>query len=110
MSDQPSTQSSVRETITRADLIAITDAASEGCVESTRAKMRAVAETTQAVAVGWFHCDGERCPASQAQRRNQRFMEAFDRAMAARYGREVGKPAGFGPAFEPFVVEVRDVA
>jgi hypothetical protein len=55
---------------------------------STRAKLLAVAERTDAVAVGWFHCDGVRCPARQAGRHNQKFQTAFDQAMCARFGRE----------------------
>ena len=96
----------VAETIERSELVAIIDAASEGCAESTRAKLRHVAETTDAVAAGWFHCNGVGCPGSQAKRRNQSFQEAFDRAMGERFGRKWNDNAIFHP-FEPFVVKVR---
>jgi hypothetical protein len=75
------------DVIERAELVRIIDAASEGCTESTRVKLHAVAETTDAVAVGWFHCCGYLCPAMQASRRNQRFQEAFDLAMSTRFRR-----------------------
>lgn len=103
-------EESKRETITRAELVNVVDTATAGITASTRAKLLAVAESTDAVAVGWFHCDGCLCPASQAGRRNQRFMEGFDRAMAQRFGRVVSESQEFGPAFKPFVVEVRDAA
>jgi hypothetical protein len=71
--------------IQRDDLVRIIDAASEGCKNSTRAKLRAVAETTDAVTVGWFHCSGVGCPSRQARRHNQVFQAAFDRAMCERF-------------------------
>jgi hypothetical protein len=90
--------------IERAELVEIIDQASAGCVESTRAKLRAVAETTDAVAVGWWHCDGETCPSRQARRTNKHFQEAFDRAMYERFGRPVVEAVD-GLA-DPFVVRV----
>lgn len=84
--------------IERTELVRVVDRASQGITESTRAKLRAVAESTDAVAVGWFHCEGVTCPARQAGRHNQRFQEAFDLAMAERYGQ---------PVESPFVVYVR---
>jgi len=83
------------EAISRDDLIRVVDEASEGCAESTRAKLRTVAETTDAVAVGWFHCNGYGCPARQARRPNQRFQQAFDTAMFARYGRDLDTTYSF---------------
>jgi hypothetical protein len=96
---------STTETIARGDLIDIVDAATYGLTASTRAKLLAVAQTTEAVAVGWFHCNGVTCPARQARRRNQDFQTAFDRRMAARFGREWDDEAIPSP-FEPFVVRV----
>jgi hypothetical protein len=87
--------------MSRSEFMRIVDAASEGCAQSTRVKLRRVAATTHAVAVGWFHCGGVKCPASQANRRNQRFQEAFDRAMAERFGRDVG-----GDGLPAFVVKI----
>lgn len=84
-------------TITRADLVALIDDAATGCAESTRTKLRAVAETTEAVAAGWWHCDGVSCPSRQARRKNQTFQERYDRAMAERFGRDL---------FQSFVVRV----
>lgn len=92
------------EIIDRDELIRMVDVASEGITESTRVKLLAVAETAGAVAVGWFHCDGVRCPARQAGRRNQAFQTRFDEAMAARFGREWDHEARL--PFEPFVVAV----
>ena len=95
------------ETIDRATFIEIVrEAASAGCAVSTRGKLLSIAETAPAVAVGWFHCDGVQCPASQARRRNQSFQTAFDRAMALRFGR-AWDDDGHRP-FEPFVVTVID--
>lgn len=95
------------ESIERAALVEIVDtAASEGCAASTREKLLAVAETTGAVAVGWFHCDGIGCPTRQARRRSQPFQTAFDRAMAERFGRAWDD--GARQPFEPFVVTVTD--
>lgn len=76
-------------TITRGELVAIIDSASKECSKRTRAKLRAVAETTDAVAVGWFHCDGVGCPIRQAGEppRTRSFEKAFDRAMWARFNR-----------------------
>lgn len=73
--------------ISRSDLIEVVDYAATGITPSTRAKLLEVAKTTEAVAVGWWHCDGVNCPARQARRKNQGFQEAFDRAMSARFGR-----------------------
>jgi hypothetical protein len=94
----------VERSISRADLVRLVDQASEGCANSSRAKWRAVAETTDAVAVGWFHCDGAHCPARQAGRRNQSFQEAFDRAMATQFGCEWDDDAVH--PVQPFVVRV----
>ncbi len=86
--------------IERADLVRIVDEASaQGCAQSTRTKLLGVAETTQAVAVGWFHCDGVGCPARQARRQNQAFQQAFDNAMAAHLGRKLDP-------CDPFVVHI----
>jgi hypothetical protein len=101
MSDEPLV-------IERAELVRIIDEASAGvCAESTREKLRRVAETTGVLAVGWFHCDGVQCPARQARRTNQRFQSAFDTAMAERFERETFNPASHGVICEPFIVEVR---
>jgi hypothetical protein len=70
--------------IDRAELVRIINRTSEGCTESTRARLRAVATQTNAVAVGWWHCDGVGCPIRQAGRRtNQAFQQRFDTEMAA---------------------------
>lgn len=84
--------------IERDELLRIVDEASEGLTPSTREKYAAVARTTEAVTVGRFHCDGVGCPARQARRHNQRFQEAFDLAMGARFG--------IYPEDTPFVVRV----
>lgn len=73
-------------TIPREELVRIIEEASIGCADSTRAKLRVVARTTGAVAVGWFHCDGVACPARQARRANQTFQREFDQAMYERFG------------------------
>lgn len=83
--------------IERREFLQMMEAATEGITASTRAKLRSVAESTDAVAIGWWHCDGVSCLARQAARHNQRFQEAFDRAMAARFNR---------PVSEPFVLEI----
>lgn len=75
------------------------------CADSTKEKLFAVAEMTDAVAVGWWHCDGVSCPARQARRKNQAFQTGFDRAMAERFGRDWDEENTLGP-FEPFVVVV----
>jgi hypothetical protein len=94
-----------RETIGRDALREIVEASlPEGCAESTKAKLRAVAETTDAVAVGWFHSDGVTCPARQAGRANMAFQETFDRAMGKRFGREWDDDSYF--PFLPFVVRI----
>jgi hypothetical protein len=72
--------------ISRADLEQIIGAASEECGERGRAKLRAVAATTDAVAFGWFHACGVACPARQASYRHQGFQKGFDRAMFELYG------------------------
>lgn len=102
---EPVPSTSSVESIPRSELVRIVDEASAGITESTRAKLRAVAETTDALAVGWFHCDGARCPARQAGRHNQEFQTAFDRAMAERFGRDWNEGFEQTP-FEPFVVRV----
>lgn len=98
--------------IDRDDLIGVVAIASYGLTESTRAKLLKVAETTNAVAVGWFHCDGVDCPARQARRHNQRFQTAFDREMGLRFGRPVNEDIDpfdtTAKLVEPFVVRVRD--
>lgn len=106
MTDQHPTQSSSSYTITRDELVQIIDRASEGCAESTRRKLRAIAETTEAVTAGWFHCDGVGCPARQAlgRRTNQRFQQAYDVAMFDHFGRDMD--GDYGP--DPFVVRVTD--
>src|SRR4051794_3095601 len=93
------------ETITRKELVRIVDESSRGVTASTRARLLAVAETTDAVAAGWFHCDGVQCPASQAGRRNQQFQEAYDYAMALRFD-----VAPEDMSIEPFVVRVSDAS
>jgi hypothetical protein len=98
-------------TIERSEFVSIVGLASAyGCADSTRAKLRQVAETTEAVAAGWFHCDGHQCPAMQAGRRNQLFQTAFDRAMAAHFGVTIRKDKDHDRLFEPFVVRVLDKA
>lgn len=73
-------------TISRAELVRVIDEASEGITESTRNKLLALAEVTDAVAVGGFHHSGVNCPIHQVGRRgNQTFQEEFDRAMFARF-------------------------
>lgn len=96
------------ERIGRSELLEILWRASVGCAMSTREKLRAVGLRTDAVAVGWFHCDGVNCPARQARRHNQGFQEAFDRAMAARFGREWNEADEYTPPVEPFAVRVID--
>jgi hypothetical protein len=93
------------EFIERAELRRIVNRASIGCAPSTREKLRSVAQTTDAVAVGWFHCNGVGCPARQARRPNQRFQEAFDLAMFEHFGLVDHKDDMQRFAF---VVEVRD--
>lgn len=83
--------------IPRQEFIGIMDAATVGITPSTRSKLMAVARGTQAVAVGWFHCNGVMCPARQAGRHNQTFQLAFDRAMTERFHTP-----------DPFVVVVID--
>ena len=91
---------SATEVITRRDLIAIIDEASaRGCAESTRAKLLAVARSTDAVAAGWWFCGETNCPARQARVRNTRFQTAYDHAMTARFGR---------PNYANFIVRVVD--
>jgi hypothetical protein len=89
--------------IGRTEFVRIVEQTTEGLTESTRAKLLDVAQGTPAVVVGWFHCDGVTCPARQARRSNQRFQEAFDRAMFEHFGREFKEGGRFA-----FVVEVRD--
>lgn len=72
-------------TIPRGELVELVARASEGCAQSTRDKLIAVAETTDAVAAGWWHCDGVSCVSRQAGRRNQTFQMAYDKAIAERY-------------------------
>lgn len=91
-------------TIERLDLVHIVDEATRDLTESTRQKMLAAALATDAVAVGWWHCDGVRCLAEQARRKNQTFQERFDRAMAARFGRPVREDERL--PVEPFAVQV----
>ncbi len=98
---------SASPTITRVALIEVVDRAAQGLTPSTREKLVGVARTTGAVAVGWFHCHGVKCPASQARRRNQAFQEAFDRAMAERFGRYWNADSNRLPV-APFVVTVVD--
>lgn len=95
--------------ISRSDMIAAVDQALDGCgcAASTADKLRVVAKTTDAVAVGWFHCGDAFCPASQADRRHQGFQTAFDRLMAERFGRDWDAENPRGP-FKPFVVTVDD--
>jgi hypothetical protein len=93
---------SERLTITRDDLVRIVDDASRGLTESTRSKLLAVAETTDAVAVGWFHCEGVGCPARQARRRNQTFQQRFDTKMAALFDAEYADK----DQIVPFVLDV----
>lgn len=101
-----SSQQSERRTIARDDLVVIVDKAADGVADSTREKLVAVARTTDAVAVGWFHCDGVSCPARQARRQNRRFQEAFDRAMYDHFGLEYDEDYIDGT--EPFVVVIAD--
>jgi hypothetical protein len=68
--------------IRRADLIRIVTDASTGLAESTILKYLRTAETTTAVAVGWFHCNGVGCLARQAKRPSQVFQERYDTLMA----------------------------
>lgn len=98
------------ETITRAELVqVVTEAASaEGIAASTREKLIEVAQTANAVAAGWFFCGEVDCPTRQARRKNQRFQELFDRAMADRFGRYFNEDPWELHPFEPFVVEVED--
>lgn len=73
-------------TITRDELVEIVDRAAEGITASTRARLLKVAETTDAVAAGWWHCDGVGCVSRQARRKNQTFQMAYDKAIAGRFG------------------------
>lgn len=95
--------------IERSTLIRIIDEATTGITASTRAKLLGVGHTADAVAVGWFHCDGVRCPASQANRRNQAFQEAFDQAVCAHLG-IARNPEPEWPALPvtPFVLTITD--
>lgn len=86
----------------RTDLVRVVDEATQGLTASTRAKLLAVAESTDAVAVGWFFCGTVDCPARQARRRNQAFMTAFDKAMCERFGVAFDQDV----RIDPFVVEV----
>jgi hypothetical protein len=97
----------VRRRISRTELMETLWDTSVGCAMSTREKLQAVALRTDAIAVGWFHCDGVNCPARQARRPNQKFQEAFDRAMGERFGVEIDESHVSG-LFDPFVVEVFD--
>lgn len=98
-----------RRSIDRAELVRMVDAASEGCTESTREKLRVAVSSVDRVAVGWFHCEGAACPTRLARRPNQKFQEAFDRAMAVRYGFEWNDDKNSPYGVEPFVVEITDV-
>lgn len=90
-----------RFTMDRDELIAVIDKATEGLTPSTREKLLHVAQTTDAVAVGWFHCDGVGCPSRQASRSNQKFQTAYDYAMTSRFGIDPEEAQ-----IEPFIVEV----
>jgi hypothetical protein len=91
-------------TIERSELVRIVDEASQGITSSTRQKLLDVAETTNAVAAGWFHCEGVGCPIRQAGRRtNQKFQTAFDFAIAQRFDIP---PEDL--SIEPFVIWVRN--
>lgn len=96
--------------IFRSELVDVVQRAATGITLSTQEKLAAVAADTEAVAVGWFHHHGVACPINQvmrrfgAPRRNQAFTEAFDRAMAERFGRSVNE--GARHPVEPFVVHV----
>jgi hypothetical protein len=93
-----------RPVIARDEFVRIVNQASEGCTESTRVRLRRVVETTDRVAVGWFHCNGVGCPIRQAGRRtNQTFQERFDTHMAALFDAEYDAAKA---RIVPFVVEV----
>ncbi len=77
----------MRFLIKRADLVRIVEKAAQDINPRTRDRLIAVARTTDAVAAGWWHCDGAGCPAQQAHVRNQCFQERYDRAMAEYFGR-----------------------
>lgn len=68
--------------IKREDLVQIVKDASVGLADSTILKYLHVAETTDAFAAGWFHCDGVGCIAQQAKHPNQVFHKRFDTLMA----------------------------
>jgi hypothetical protein len=82
----------------RRDFVRVVDEASARITASTRAKLLAVAETTDAVAIAASHHDGVDCLASQAGRRNRKFEQEFDRAVAVKFGR-------LGVIY-PFVVQI----
>jgi hypothetical protein len=88
--------------IERDELVRIvTEASATGCAERTRRKLIAVAETTDAVAFGWFHCDGVGCPARQARVHNQTFQKAYDEAMSRLLGAHDIAVARVGVLVEP---------
>lgn len=98
-----------RRSVSRSELIATIDmAAAVIGSERSRARLRRVAETTDAVAVGWFHCAGVGCPARQASYHHMGFQGEFDRLMAERFG--VSPYAGAAGVWycEPFIVGVED--
>jgi hypothetical protein len=69
-------------TMRRDELIDIVKTASIGLTESSIVKWLKVADTTDAVAAGWFHCDGAECVARQAKQQNQVFQGRYDTLMA----------------------------
>lgn len=98
------------KTIPRADLVRIIEDSLPGdCAQSTRDGLRRVAATTDAVAVGWFHCGDALCPMRQVRRRsgNQAFQTAFDQAMAEYFGVDPGEVSLTGGSF---VARVSDAA
>jgi len=79
-------------TISRADLLRIVEKAAQDISPRTRDRLIAVAQTTEAVAAGWWHCEGVGCPARQAHVRNQKFQERYDLMMARHCGWDPGDP------------------
>lgn len=91
--------------ITRRELADIVEQASEVIgSERSRERLRRVVRETDAVAVGWFHCDGIGCPARQASYHHMTFQGQFDRLMATRFKRSIDNDAA--QLCKPFVVKV----
>lgn len=93
--------------IGRAELAEIIERASVDCAARSREKLRRVAAETDAVAVGWFHCNGTKCPARQANYHHMGFQTRFDHAMCERFRLDFDSVTAF-PNHTPFVVEVVD--